>query len=205
MIRHRIFLCALLLAAIAAHSQPTKDRAGALSNAAPAPSLKALLQAAADSRPANDRAGVYSTMAVPSLKALLQSLDPTAKVVEGTNGNLTNFTCEWPDVTVRFTLQPDWKGPDQRAGMKKWIAKLPGGDQNTPAVAALLEKVDSSVACIGSVITPRYDPAGKASSLVLGLAAKLHGYVFAQGSFYDATGAKIIGRAGAPLELKDQP
>jgi hypothetical protein len=71
-------------------------------------------------------------------------------------------------------------------------------------VAALVRKIDSTVVLVGSVITPHYDPSGKASSLVLGLAAKLDGYVFSHQSFYDATGAKIIGVTNAPLNLKDQ-
>jgi hypothetical protein len=209
MMLHRI-LSMLLLTALMAHSQPANDKIGVDPASAVPPALNGLLQAMTNSqatnnsRPANDKASIYSTRAVPPLKALLQALNPTANIVEGRSGDATNFTCEWPDVTVRFTIKTNWDGPVECSGMKKWILKFPAGEQNTPAVAALGRKMDASVDCVGSVTTPAYDPAGKASSLVLGLAAKLDGYVFSHESFYDATGAKIIGVADAPLKLKDQ-
>jgi hypothetical protein len=199
----RIF-SVLLLTALTAHSQPTNGKAGADSTNAVPPALKAMLQGMATAEPTNDKAGIYSTMKVPPLKTLLAALDPTAKVVEGRNGDTTNFSCEWQGVTVQFTLKTNWNGPVESSGMKAWIARFPAGEQNTPAVAALLRKMDSSVACVGSVITPRFDPTGKASALVLALATKLDGYVFSHQSFYDAAGVKIIGNADAPSKLKDQ-
>jgi len=54
------------------------------------------------------------------------------------------------------------------------------------------------VACIGSVITPHYDSAGKAAGLVLGLAGELNGYVYSQGAFYAPTGERIVGLTNAP-------
>lgn len=154
--------------------------------------------------PAGETAGIYAAREVAQLKALLPGLAPGAKLSERHDGQVTNFICEWPDVTVRLTLRPHWSDSGQRLAMKNWIAALPAADTNAPAARALLHKVDSTVDCIGSAITPGYDPEGKASSLVLGLAAKLDGYVFSHKAFYDAAGGKVVGDLHAPLNLQDQ-
>lgn len=197
-----------------ARSQPTNEQPGGSSNNLP-PSLKALLSQnpnlktskvpgiGGNTAKASDTAGIYATKEVPALKPLLLSLDPALKITEGHSGDTTHFTCVWPKVTVRFTVQSHWNSLQQRLGMKNWIAGVAGGGTNTPAVESLLRKVDGTVACIGSVITPRYDSAGKASALVLGLAAKLDGYVFSEQSFYDPSGDKIVGTANAPAKLTE--
>lgn len=87
--------------------------------------------------------------------------------------------------------------------MKNWISGFAADDKNTPAVRSLLHRIDSTVDCLGSVITPRYDSGGTTASLILKLAASLDGYVFSKQSFYNATGDKIIGVSDAPLSLKD--
>jgi hypothetical protein len=205
-------LVTLLLTSFMAHSQPTPNQPADSSTNLPS-SLNTLLTqnpglklskvpgAGRDTSQSPETAGIFLTKEVPPLKALLLSLDPTLKISEGRNGDTTNFTCTWPDVAVRFTIKSHWNGPEQRLQMKSWIASVPGGDTNTPAVESLLQKVNGTVACIGSVITPHYDAEGKASALVLGLVAKLDGYVFAQRSFYDSTGAEIIGLPDAPSKL----
>jgi len=151
-----------------------------------------------------DNAGIFATTIVPPLKPLLSSLAPGAKISESRQGDMTVFSCEWPDVTVTLTMNPRWDGRVQCSGMKGWISKFPAGDTNTPAVASLLHKIDSTIDCVGSVITPRYDSDGKAASLVLGLATKFDGYVYSYQSFYDTTGSKIIGVVGNPTKLKTQ-
>jgi hypothetical protein len=114
----------------------------------------------------NSKACIYAAKEVPPLKALLLALAPTAKIFEEHAGDVTNFTCAWPDVTVRLTIKPHWDGPVERPGMKRWISELQATGQNTPAVESLLHKIDATVTCMGSVITPRFDLAGKASTLV---------------------------------------
>jgi hypothetical protein len=156
------------------------------------------------SQASNGKAGIFSTKVMPSLKALILALAPTAKISEGRDGDSTNLTCQWSDVTVRLTIKPHWDGRVERDGMKNWISGFPAEDKNNPAVISLLHRIDSTVDCVGSVTTPRYDSAGKAASLILGLAASLDGYVFSKLSFYDLAGARIIGVSGAPLNLKDQ-
>ena len=214
MLHHRILLI-VLLTCLMAHSQPCNPLVAsgdaAASSTNPPQSLKILLSADSSlnisgghsGEPTSDKAGIYSTKPVSSLKAVLLSVDPTLKITEASNGESTNLTCVWPEVTVRFALKTQWDDLGQRLGMRNWISSVPGGT-NTPAVGALLHKVDDTVACIGSVVTPRYDSAGKASTLVLGLAAKLDGYVFSQKSFYASTGEKIIGVTNAPLQFKAQ-
>jgi hypothetical protein len=149
-------------------------------------------------------AGIYSTKVIPPLQAFLQSLAPTAKISQKQDGSLTWYTCEWPDVTVRFMVDLSWDGPGQRTGMKNWISGLPAGETNTPAVGSLLHQIDATVNAVGSIATPRYDSTGKATALILGLAAKLDGYVFSQYTFYDVMGAKIIGMGDAPAKLNSQ-
>ena len=156
-----------------------------------------------NSQPPNQKAGIYSTKVVPPLRDWLLAVAPTAKISEGQEPGKTSFSCEWPDVTVRLTIKPDWNRSIQSLQMKNWISGFPVGT-NTPAISSLLRQVDATVSCIGCVSTPRYDPAGKALLLILGLAAKLDGYVFSEKSFYDRTGSKIIGVPEAPLKLKDQ-
>jgi len=150
----------------------------------------------------NEKAAVYSTVELPPLKALLASIAPAAKILEEHKGNATLFTCQWPDVTVRFTIRPQWDGATQRPKMKEWISSFPDNDTSNPAVQSLLRKMDVTTDCIGSVVTPRFDTAGKASSLILAVASKCQGYVFSQKSFYDVSGAKIIGAPNAPGTLK---
>ena len=137
------------------------------------------------------------------MKTLLLDLAPTAKISEGRDGDSTSVTCEWSDATVRLTLKPHWDAPVERSGMKNWISGFAADDKNTPAVRSLLHRIDSTVDCLGSVITPRYDSGGTTASLILKLAASLDGYVFSKQSFYNATGDKIIGVSDAPLSLKD--
>jgi hypothetical protein len=171
----------LLLATFTAHSQP------------------------AISPSADVKAGIFSTVEMPALKTLLAATAPTAKVSETHDGAVTNFICEWPDVTVRFTIKPHWDRTTQCLGMKNWISSFPAEQKNTPDVQSLNRKIDSTVDCVGAVIAPRYDSAGKAASLILGVATKLDGYIFSQQSFYDATGAKIIGNSNAPASLSAKP
>lgn len=149
-----------------------------------------------------DNAGIFSTTKVPPLLPLLSSLAPAANITEGRNGDSTTFTCEWPTVTVTITVDPHWDGSVQLAGMRNWISKFPADERDTPAVAALLRKIEGTVDCIGSVIRPGYDAEGKAAALVLGLAAKLEGFVFSHQSFYDAAGTKVIGLPDNPAKIQ---
>lgn len=158
------------------------------------------LAAYAQSSP--DNAGVYSTKELPPLKPLLSSLAPKAKVTEGKEGDSSTFTVEWPDLSIQITVDPTWDRDVQLSGMKGWISRFPDDEKGTPAVAGLLKKMGSTVACVGNVITPGYDAEGKASALVLGLASKLEGFVFSHQSFYDTTGAKIIGLPEDPASIQ---
>jgi hypothetical protein len=136
------------------------------------------------------------------LKAVISSLAPTARISEVRDRDSTVFLCEWPDVNVRITLDPQWDAQAQVAAMKEWIAKFPADEKDTAAVALLLRKLDSTVERVGCVITPRYDKAGRTASLVLGLATKLDGFIFTHQTFYDAKGTKIIGLPGDPPTLQ---
>jgi hypothetical protein len=213
MLSYRILLI-LLFACAMARSQTTNSPAADNKPDSSAtnlpPSLQALSQVPGiklsttpppPQEPSQATAGIYATKEVPLLKTLLLSLDPTLKVKERTDGDPTSVVCTWPDVAVRFTIQQKWNAPAQRQAMKNWVGKVPEGNTNTPAVGSLLHQMDGTVACIGTVITPHYDSDGKVSSLVLGLAAKLDGYVFSQLAFYGPSGDKIIGVTNAPAQF----
>jgi hypothetical protein len=154
-------------------------------------------------QPTNAWAGIFSPAVVPSLEELLRSLAPTAKISKKREGANISYICEWPDVTVRLTVDLAWDGAGQRTGMRNWILGLSGVNTNMPAVGLLIHEVDDTIDAVGSVATPQYDSGGKATALILGLATKLNGFLFAQYAFYDAKGSKIIGLGNAPTKLTD--
>jgi hypothetical protein len=192
------------------NAAPAADEGGGLTNLPPA--LKKLILssdegvkvsgAPNDTRTnavsSHDSAAIYSAWLVPSLRDKLLALDPGLKISEQTNQNSKSVICAWPEVSVRLTVQSHWDGSQQRPAMKNWIAGLPGADTNAAAFGTLASQIDGTVACIGSVITPHYDSAGKAAGLVLGLAGELNGYVYSQGAFYAPTGERIVGLTNAP-------
>jgi hypothetical protein len=155
-------------------------------------------------QPTNVWAGIFSPTVVPPLQELLQSLAPAAKISKKQAGAKIIYTCEWPDVTVQFTVDLLWDAAGQRTGMISWISGLPDVNTNSPTVGALLQKVDATVDSIGTIATPQYDSDGKAVSLILGLAKKLNGFVFAQYTFYDTNGLKIIGLGNAPAKFDNR-
>ncbi len=139
------------------------------------------------------------------MEPLLARLAAEARVSESQTGESTFFHCEWQDVTVQLTIDPNWDGPVQCAGMKGWICRQAVKQDNKAAVAALVQRIDSTVDCVGSVISPGYDKAGKAASLVLALATAFDGYIFSHQSFYDARGVKVIGIDSDPTSLRGMP
>jgi hypothetical protein len=221
MIYYRVLLI-FLLTCVVANSEPTNSEpagsrsANILSNLPPA--LQAVIASSGGALKVsttppppevptndNDSATIYTAWVVPPLKSLLMSLEPTAKISERTNGTTngssSSIICELPGVSLRFTVPKLWDAAAQRRAMKFWIAKVPGCDTNAPAVMSLMRQVDGTVGCIGVGVTPRYDPAGKASALVRGVAARLDGYVYSRYSFYAPSGEIIIGVPNAPAKL----
>jgi hypothetical protein len=147
-------------------------------------------------------AGIFATRKVPPMKSLLETLAADARVSETRADERTFFHCEWQDVAVQLSIDPNWDGPTQCAGMKGWISRQAVRQDNKAAVAALVQRIDSTVDCVGSVISPGYDQSGKAASLVLALATAFDGFIFSHQSFYDARGVKIIGSDSDPTSLK---
>jgi hypothetical protein len=150
-----------------------------------------------------DNAGIYSEKRGAPEKELIELLAPKAKVTESREGKKTIFLCEWPDVSVKINVDPDWDLKKMISGMKLWIASFPPEDKGTPSVATLLHQLDATVDCYGCEITPHYDAEGKAAALVLNLAAKCHGLVFSHLTFYDSEGNRIIGADGEPVNLRN--
>ena len=148
-----------------------------------------------------DNAGIYSETRGAPEKSLIQSLAPKAKISEEKDGEKTKFTCQWPDVTVTINIDPHWNLADQIHEMKRFIEHFTGKENTSPSAAMLLKKLDATADCYGCVITPHYDPEGKAAALLLSLAAKRHGVVFTHQSFYDTDGNRIIGVADDPAVL----
>jgi len=148
-----------------------------------------------------DNAAIYSTKKGATLKSLILSSAPSAQVTESTSGDKTVFLCTWPNVTVKVTVDPHWDGGVQLVGMKGWISRFPPEERDIPPVTLLLKQMDSTIDCFGCVISPHYDPDGKAASLITSLAAKLDGYIFSHQTFYNLEWEKIIGLPGDPLKL----
>jgi hypothetical protein len=148
-------------------------------------------------------AGIFATKNIPPLKPLLAALAPDARISENRKADMTLFLCEWHDVTTQLTIDPNWNGAAQCAGMKGWISQLAAGHHDPAAIKALIRKVDSTIDCIGSVISPGYDSSGKAATLIVALATAFDGYIFSHQSIYDVRGVKIIGDENDPMNLKE--
>jgi hypothetical protein len=149
----------------------------------------------------HDNAGVYSTQSVKIDRDLIVSLAGKAEVSETVEGEIKKLVCRWTNVSVAVVVDPKWDGDVQIKGMRGWISRFPEEERDITPVAALLRTMDSVTNCYGCVITPGYDPDGKAKALILGLAKKAQGFVFSHQTFYDTEGKKIIGLPGDPVTL----
>ena len=120
-------------------------------------------------------------------------------------GDRIRITVAWSDVTLVMTVDPAWNRDVQLLGMRNWIGQFGPVHRNTPSAKALLADLDRTTTCYGSVITPAFDADGKVAAALLRLLQPDGGFFFAHQSFYNSTGAKIMGLPGDPHRLGPRP
>jgi len=152
--------------------------------------------------PQPDYAGIYPTNAtVPSI-GLLASLAPGAKIVASKEGDFAVFVVDWPDVSVKIRVDPHWDQAAQIKEMKRWIVAIAREQKDNPIIKDLITKLESTRNCFGCAVTPRFDPDDKAVALLLGLTSTGDGLIYANHTFYDATGSRILGTEGDPARMQ---
>lgn len=149
---------------------------------------------------AEDNAGVYFYGTPPST-AQIAAFATGADVTTATRGNVTAIIVKWPDVSVMITNDPEWNRAVQLSGIRGWFGELPATEQKSKPVVAFLADLDRTTACYGSVISPGYDKAGKAATLLKKLLGSTGGFFFSHQTFYSASGTRIAGMPGDPATL----
>ncbi|MBP8255841.1 MAG: hypothetical protein KAX37_00860 [Opitutaceae bacterium] len=149
---------------------------------------------------ANDNAGVFFYGPPPS-NAQVASLATGADVTTTIEGSLTNIIVKWPDVSITISIDSAWKREVQLSGIRGWLSQFPAHERNSESVTSFLDRLDRTTTCYGSVISPGYDKAGKVTTLLKRLLGSSGGFFFSHQSFYDASGVRITGLAGAPSAL----
>ena len=149
-----------------------------------------------------DYAGIYPTNTVTPSFGLLASLAPGAKINESKEGDVTVFRCDWADVSVKIRVDPHFDQAGQIKEMKRLITYMSREQKGNPVVAALIKKLEATTNCFGCIITPRFDAKDKAVNLLLALTGSGDGLIFANHTFYDATGSRIYGTEGDPARVQ---
>ena len=150
---------------------------------------------------AQDNAGIFF-FGPPPTSQQVTSAAPDAKVSTEKDGPMTRATLRWADVAIEINMNdPWWKRDEQLSGVRGYISRFPASERNKPAVKSLLANLDRVTLSYGSITTPAFDKEGKAVGVLLKLVAPTGGFFFSHQSFYDATGAWILGDPADPPKL----
>jgi len=149
---------------------------------------------------AQDNAGIFF-FGPPPTAAQIAAAAPTAKVSTSRDGAVMQTTLRWADVTLEINVEPDWDRDVQLSGIRGYVSRFPANERNTAGVKSMLANLDRVTTSYGSVISPAYDGEGKAAGVLLKLVAVTGGFFFSHQSFYDASGAWLLGDPSDPRKL----
>lgn len=144
-----------------------------------------------------DNAGIYLKAELNITEAKLKSYAPKAQIFSQKNESGAQFIIYWPDVKVTLNTRSAWLERDiQINGMLNWVNSTQTGSNDEKELLKIIPELQN---LIGSVIEPRYDKAGKVSSLIKAIATDHSGIIFSHQSFYSKDGRWLV---GSPTDTK---
>ena len=149
---------------------------------------------------AHDNAGIFFYGPAPS-PAQIENLAKGATVSSAAQANTTSIRVEWPDVSITINIDPNWNRDLQLSGIRGWLSQFPKNERSSKQVVSFLSELDRTTTSYGSIISPSYDKAGKAATLLKQLLGSSGGFFFSHQSFYNAKGERIAGLPGDPAIL----
>jgi hypothetical protein len=138
-----------------------------------------------------DNTAIYSTLAQALTAEQIQELAPDAVVQTASDKIIVSL----PGVTLTISSMRGDSLVRHLNGFSGYIQHI-GGD--SPSTRSLLKQLQKTTASYGVVIEPSFDSGGRAKAIIMALAKKHEGLMFAYSSIYSPDGKKQLGQPDDP-------